>query len=174
MASPTPKHQKRLGEFLNEQQEPFILEVYLSEREYSNRWSLDEDSSNTSEKPTTSSLNKNKKVLLPFFQVIRALYNKLACNKESKNITTKNHHQRNKHEGFRKPIVQFSSDSSSTMFNSCLDIDEEGTSTLSHRDQHLFYSHTLCNMGRYELKFIIIFLKKNKKLRIKFINMKEP
>lgn len=161
MASATPKPQKRLAEFLDEEQEPFLLGVYLSESEYSKGWSLDGDSSNT-EKSTKSGLNKRKKgLLLPFCQVLKALYNKLGFNKESKNSLTKFHDQRNKNEGVPEPtIVQFSSDSSFTMFNSCQDIDEEVPSILSHKDQHLFYSHTLCNMGpqRYELKFLNILL----------------
>ena len=41
MASATPKPQKRLAEFLDEEQEPFLLGVYLSESEYSKGWSLD-------------------------------------------------------------------------------------------------------------------------------------
>ncbi|CAJ1972784.1 unnamed protein product [Sphenostylis stenocarpa] len=155
MASATLKPPKRLGEFLNEEQEPFILEVYLSEREYSNRWSFnDGDSSNTSEIPTTSGLNKKKKALLPICQVLKALYKKLAFNKESKRVLTKVHEydQRNKHEGVLERtrfdhILKFSSDSRFTMFSSCQDIDEEGTSVLSHKQQHLFYSHTICNMG---------------------------
>lgn len=168
MASATPKPRKRLAEFLNEEQEPFPLEVYLSESEYSKRWSLDDgdSSNNTSEKSTKSGLNKRKKGQLPFCQVLKAIYNKLGFHNESKNSLTKFHDQRTKHEeGAPEPsqvndIVQFSSDRFSTMFNSCQDIDEEVPSILSHKDQHLFYSHTLCNMGpqRYELKFLNILL----------------
>ncbi|TKY57918.1 hypothetical protein E2542_SST14972 [Spatholobus suberectus] len=153
MASATPKQKKRLGDFLSEQQEPFILEVHLSERVYSKRWSLNGDSSITSEKPTTSGLNKKKNALLPFYQVLKSLYNKLAFHKESKSTLTKVHEydQRNKHAGVPQStrvdhIVQFSSDRSSSMLNSRSDIDEEGNSILSHEDQHLFYSHTLSNM----------------------------
>ncbi|ESW32931.1 hypothetical protein PHAVU_001G029700 [Phaseolus vulgaris] len=155
MASPTLKPHKKLGEFLHEEQEPFILEVYLSEREYSNRWSSnDGDSTNTSEKPTTSGLSKRKKGLLPFFHMLKALYKKLSFPKESKSVLlTKvyEYDQRNKHEAVLEHtqldhILQFSSDSRFTMFSSCQDIDEEGTSMLSHKQQHLFYSHTLYNM----------------------------
>ncbi|KAL2317862.1 hypothetical protein Fmac_031738 [Flemingia macrophylla] len=149
MASATSKPQKTLADFLHEQQEPFILEVFLSEREYSKRWNLNGDS----ETPTTSSLTKKKKALLSFYQVLKAVYNKLAIHKERNNNLTIVHDQRNKqHEGALEPtlvnhIVQLSSHRSSRMFNSCSDIDEEGTSILSHQDQPLFYSHTLCNMG---------------------------
>jgi len=155
MASPTLNPHKKLGEFLHEEQEPFILEVYLSEREYSNRWSSnDGDSTNTSEKPTTSGLNKRKKGILPFFHMLKALYKKLSFPKESKSVLlTKvyEYDQRNKHEAVLEHtqldhILQFSSDSRFTMFSSCQDIDEEGTSMLSHKQQHLFYSHTLYNM----------------------------
>jgi len=145
MASPTLKPPKRLGEFLNEEQEPFILELYLSERDYSNRWSSnDGDSSSTSEKPTISGLNKKKKGLLPFFHLLKALYKKLSFPRESKRVHE--YDQRNKHEGVLEHALQFSSDSRFTMFSSCQDIDEEGTSMWSHKQQDLFYSHTLYNM----------------------------
>ncbi|XP_027368143.1 uncharacterized protein LOC113874120 [Abrus precatorius] len=153
MASSTPKTQKRLLDFLNENQEPFILEAYLSEREYySKRWILRGDSSNSSKKPPTSCLNKKKKAHFPFCKVLKALCNKLAFHRESKNVLTKVNDQRNKHACVPQPnwvnhILQFSSASNSTMFNSCSNIDEEGTSIVSHKDQHLVYSHTLCNMG---------------------------
>ncbi|XP_020236130.1 uncharacterized protein LOC109815744 isoform X1 [Cajanus cajan] len=131
MASATPKPQKRLTDFLKEQQEPFILELFLPERGYSKRWSLNGDSETAS---------KKKRALLPFYQLLKALYNKLAIHKETKNILSKVHDQRNNHEALVDHIVQFSSHRSS-------DTDEEGTSILSREDQHLFYSHTLCNMG---------------------------
>jgi len=143
MASPTLQPQKKLAEFLNDEQEPFILQLYLSERDYSNRWSSNgEDSTNT------STLNRKKKGLLPFFYLLKALYKKLSFPKETKTVLTKVHEcdQRNKHEGLDH-ILQFSSDTRFTMFSSCQDIDEEGTSVFSHKQQHLFYSHTLYNMA---------------------------
>ncbi|XP_047168844.1 uncharacterized protein LOC124837511 isoform X1 [Vigna umbellata] len=144
MASPTLKPHKRLAEFLNDEQEPFILELYLSERDYSNRWSSnDGDSTNTSDKPKKKG----------FFYVLKALYKKLSFPKETESFLTKVHEydQRNKHEGVLQHtrldhILQFSSDTRFTMFSSCQDIGEEGTSLFSHKQQHLFYSRTLYNM----------------------------
>ncbi|KAL1339129.1 hypothetical protein AAHE18_U011200 [Arachis hypogaea] len=63
--------EKRLAEFLNEKQEPFILELYLLERGYSKRL--------TSKSTSLSSLcGKRKKSVLSFSKVLTALPNKLA------------------------------------------------------------------------------------------------
>ncbi|XP_014504023.1 uncharacterized protein LOC106764272 isoform X2 [Vigna radiata var. radiata] len=145
MALPTLKPHKRLAEFLNDEQEPFILELYLSEREYSNRWSSIDggDSTNTSEQPKKKG----------FFYVLKALYKKLSYPKETESFLSNVHEydQRNKHEGVLQHtrldhILQFSSDTRFTMLSSCQDIGEDGTSLFSHKQQHLFYSRTLYNM----------------------------
>ena len=158
MASATAKPQKRLGEFLTEQQEPFILDVYLLERRYSKGWSLNGDSGKSSKKPANSSLNKKRKAMLQFSKVLLpALCSKLDFHKESI-ILTKDYGQRNRHVGVPEDgcddhIVQFSSASSSTVFNPCSDVGEDEDSIWSHEDHHnLFSSDTcqnssVCNMG---------------------------
>lgn len=108
MASAITKPEKRLGEFLKEQQEPFILDVYLLEKGYS--------------KKCTSS---KRKPLFPFLKVLAVLHKKLAFHNQSSNS--------NKHTNVGVPhedqtVVEtdrFSTASSSTMFNSCSDIDDE-------------------------------------------------
>ncbi|XP_058725099.1 uncharacterized protein LOC131596463 isoform X1 [Vicia villosa] len=115
MASP----QKRLGEFLNEHQEPFMLELYLVERGY-----LNEDSFK----------KRKKKVLLPFSKFLAPIVNKLVFHSQGRD-----NGQRKKHASCN---VQISSASSnSTMFNSCSNVDEEGTSISSHKDHQLCSSH---------------------------------
>ncbi|KAK2398699.1 hypothetical protein QL285_048617 [Trifolium repens] len=128
MASPIAKPQKRLGEFLNEQQEPFMLELYLVERGYSKKWCLNEDS-----------LKKRKRnILLPFSKVLISIVNKLAFHSQSITLQNTDNGQRKKHANCN---VQFSSASSSTMFNSCSNVDEERTSISSHKDHNSFSSH---------------------------------
>ncbi|CAJ2675318.1 unnamed protein product [Trifolium pratense] len=129
MASPIAKPQKRLGEFLNEQQEPFMLELYLLERGYSNKWCLNEDS-----------LKKRKRnVLLPFSKVLISIVNKLAFHSQSSTLQNRDNGQRKKHANCN---VQFSSASSFTMFNLCSNVDVERTSISSHKDQ----TFKECNM----------------------------
>ncbi|KAL5071758.1 hypothetical protein RYX36_022645 [Vicia faba] len=117
--------QKRLGEFLNEQQEPFMLELYLLERGYLNEDSLKK---------------RKKKVLIPFSNFLASIVNKLAFHSQGNSISTsRDNGQRKKHASCN---VQISSASyNSTMFNSCSNVDEEGTSISSHKDHHLCSSH---------------------------------
>ncbi|MED6217075.1 hypothetical protein PIB30_014277 [Stylosanthes scabra] len=73
MASSTTKPQKRLRDFLTEQQEPFILEVYLLERQYlSSKWwkrfngdSHGNNKSSNDDDETSRKRKKAYKVLLP-------------------------------------------------------------------------------------------------------------
>lgn len=146
MASATAKPQKRLRDFLNEQEEPFMLEVFLLEREYSKGWSLNGDSGNNSEKSASRGLIKKRKALLPFCKVLTTLVNKLAFHSQS-NILTKDYEQRKKHASAPQPkwvdndhMVQFSSASSSTVLNSCSDVDHHSFSS------HISQTCNVCNM----------------------------
>ncbi|KAI4337079.1 hypothetical protein L6164_015534 [Bauhinia variegata] len=150
MASPTvtvsDKPQKRLAEFLKEQQEPFILEVYLLERGYSKKWSLIPDRDNSGqnlERSASCGLIKKRKTLQQFSKVLTAVYKKLAFQKESR--TSSEAERRNEDEtvpetGRVSQIVleteRFSSASSSTVFNSCSEIEEEETWIPTHDDNH--------------------------------------
>lgn len=153
MASATAKPEKRLGEFLKEQQEPFILEVYLLERGYSKKWNSNGDSSrSTLESPATSSgLNKKRKALFPIYKVLTALHQKLAFhNTAIKDCDTRKEHARVSvphHEAADETVVEtdrFSTASSSTMFNSCSDVDEDGASLSSPNDKSLISSEDVC------------------------------
>jgi len=176
MASPTLKPEKKLAEFLKDKQEPFILEVYLLERSNcSKNWSS--NSSKSLEKPASSCFySKKRKPLFPFFKVLlTAIHDK----KKKKVATITDFNITNQHanvavtithEGEANNVHQvpietdrFSTASSSTLFNSCSDIDDEEdeTSFSSHKHYNpLFSSDTcqassVCNMGiqRYETKF---------------------
>lgn len=151
MASATTKPQKRLGDFLNEQQEPFILELYLVERDYSKGWSLNGGSSKSLERSTNCGLNKKRKrkVQFPFCKALTTLLNKLACHSQG-NTLTREFDQRKKHASINH-IVQFSS-----ARNSCSDIvDEEDICISSNNDQHSFSSHInqTCNVWNMRYKY---------------------
>ncbi|XP_061372031.1 uncharacterized protein LOC133314558 [Gastrolobium bilobum] len=157
MASATAKPQKRLEEFLKEQQEPFILEVYLLERGCSKKWSSNGDSGKSLEKSASSGLIKRRKALLPFSKVVKALHKKLAFHNQSSTLISDTDNRKESVNvsvpyeagSVDQTVVEtdrFSTASSSTLFNSCSDIDEDGTSLSSHKDKHLFSPYT-CNIG---------------------------
>lgn len=76
-ASTTAKPEKKLREFLNEQQEPFILEVYLLERGHSKKWS------SNGKRTISLDLKKKKNVDLPFSKVLTTQHKKLAFHNQS-------------------------------------------------------------------------------------------
>ncbi|KAL1344939.1 hypothetical protein HN51_018735 [Arachis hypogaea] len=101
--------EKRLAEFLNEKQEPFILELYLLERGYSKRLTS-----------KSTSLSKRKKSVFPFSKLLTALHKKLAFHNQKFCAAANSD--------------RFSTASSSTVFHSCSDFDEDRTSSASHTD----------------------------------------
>ncbi|XP_030528719.1 uncharacterized protein LOC115739646 [Rhodamnia argentea] len=64
--------EKQLGELLQEEQEPFVLEVYLSERWYANRSESLRRSSSGGRPPTS------RKSIVRLSKLLRTLYNKVA------------------------------------------------------------------------------------------------
>ncbi|OIW14920.1 hypothetical protein TanjilG_30639 [Lupinus angustifolius] len=171
MASATLKSQKRLAEFLKEQQEPFTLEVYLLERGYSQKWNSKSklDSHKSIERSVSTCLNRKIKSLSPIFKVLSTLHRKISCHNKS-SIVTKDSSNRSEHVcisneacSFDLKVVEterFSCSTSSTVFLSCSDIDEDETSLLAHSDKPQFSPDTcrvstLCNIEvqRYELNF---------------------
>ena len=168
MASAAAKAEKRLGEFLKEQQEPFILEVYLLERGYSKRWtskSNGDSGKKTLEVSASSGFNKRRKALLPFSKALTALHKKLAfhnqkctaicdpCNRnEHVNVTVP--HEAGSLDHTVVETDRYSTASSSTVFNSCSvsDIDEDRTSSSSQKDKPSF-SLDCVRLQRYKLEF---------------------
>ena len=150
MASTTSIHQRRLREFLMEQQEPFILNKYLSERGCSRTWSL--------QRSANSCLNMN--AMLMMSKVLISLYKKLALqHKESGNFITERPRVRNEDVVVSETLTigeivleteRLSSfSSSSTQFYSCSEIDEEEISFSSDT----FQASIPCSTGmqRYNL-----------------------
>ncbi|XP_027356935.1 uncharacterized protein LOC113866255 [Abrus precatorius] len=158
MGSATAKPAKKLVEFLKEQQEPFILEVYLLERGYSTRRSPNGESTKCSERWATSFvLNKKKENLFPFSKVLTALHKKLSFHNQNCIVFRDSDTDSiNEHVDVSVPHVattletdrfSFSTATSSTVYNSCSDIDEDGISMSPHRDKPLFSSDT-CQASR--------------------------
>ncbi|KAL5074639.1 hypothetical protein RYX36_013623 [Vicia faba] len=159
MASPSPKPQKKLSEFLNEQQEPFILQLYLSERSNSSKTFTSISPKNFENPSSSCFLNKKKKPLFPFCKILTcvhkkklpAIKNSYTTNKHNNvNVT---HHEANNVDDRTQIATEtdrFSTASSSTVFHSCSDIDdeEERTSFSSHKYYNpLFSSNSVCNIG---------------------------
>ncbi|CAK8568394.1 unnamed protein product [Lathyrus sativus] len=160
MASPSCKPQKKLSDFLNEHQEPFILELHLLERSNSSK-TFTSTSPQNFETPTTSCfLNKKRKPLFPFCKILTCVH------KKKLPATIKNSDTANKHPNVGVTITheannvdrtqtatetdRVSTASSSTVFHSCSDIDDEEedrTSFSSHKYHNpLFSSDTVCNI----------------------------
>ncbi|CAJ1973491.1 unnamed protein product [Sphenostylis stenocarpa] len=137
MASPKPKSGKRLGEFLKEQQDPFILDLYLLERGYS-----------TSRE---SVKNKKREPLSQFSKLLTTLHKKLVFHhrnciviRGSDIINEHVHHSVPREAESSDQTIEdtdrfsFSTATNSTVYLSCSDIDEDGTSVSPQKDRALF------------------------------------
>ncbi|KAJ7966495.1 DUF4378 domain-containing protein [Quillaja saponaria] len=172
MASEPAKPLKKLGELLLEQQEPFILEVYLSERRHSKRSSTQhtgyeyssESSGNVLERSVGCDQKERKKGLPKCPKIIKDVYSKLVFvneNKVSKNSENRNEDLsvldtgRNYQIGME--LDRFSSASSTTVYNSCSPSDVEEASTTSLQKYHASFSadtkqaSRVCNMRLQEV-----------------------
>ncbi|XP_068482713.1 uncharacterized protein [Phaseolus vulgaris] len=141
MASPKPKSGKPLGEFLKEQQDPFILHLYLLERGYSTN----------GESPKT----KKREPLFQFSKLLTTLHKKFVFHTHNC-IVIRNSPITNQHVHATLPAQPESSDqtiedtdrfsfstaTNSTVYLSCSDIDEDGTSLSPEKDKALFSPNT--------------------------------
>ncbi|KAK6939744.1 protein of unknown function DUF4378, partial [Dillenia turbinata] len=137
MASSTSKPiLVKLGELLQEKQEPFVLDVFLLERAYMTK-SL--NSSACLKRSASCSLDSRKKGLLSCSKKLRSMLTKLVSKGErsrTKNsnfsggeqLTVANKTSPSSQEG--REFGKFSSASNSTEFNSCCESEIEETSTL--------------------------------------------
>ncbi|OMO50949.1 hypothetical protein CCACVL1_30130 [Corchorus capsularis] len=135
------KPARQLGELLQEQQDPFILEVYLSERGCTLRkkFNLGADNSGKFLKKSggNGSQNKSKKGTVHSFpKVLKVVCNKLFTIKGSRNYKSSEDgklgnvcemEDRNQQESAEPDV--FSSASSTTVYNSCSDSDIDESST---------------------------------------------
>ncbi|GMP45543.1 hypothetical protein CsSME_00014038 [Camellia sinensis var. sinensis] len=143
MASSMPK---QLGELLQEKQEPFILELYLFEKGYvRNNFNSETSFHCCSGNPSRflkrsacwGDLSKRKKAIPSCSKNVKLLFNKI--------VSISNHKLRNSVSGERKSSVgetsrsnqqtaesdRFSSAGSTTVYNSCSEIDiEDGPNSL--------------------------------------------
>ncbi|KAJ9166367.1 hypothetical protein P3X46_021137 [Hevea brasiliensis] len=160
---------KQLRELLQEQQEPFILELCLVERGYlRNSFNAGSSSSfpcchGNSRKSLKSSfsfgLKRTKKGITYCPKVLRSAYNQVISFNERLRTKVSNHRDgdvdvtekkdRNKQEAVE--IDRFSSASSSTVFNSCCGSDAEETSTSQQKDHISFTTNTSQSFKRCKL-----------------------
>ncbi|XP_027093454.1 uncharacterized protein [Coffea arabica] len=119
---------KQLGDFLQEQQEPFILEVYLLERGYSS------SSIGTCLKRSVSSgLRRNRKFIPNCSRIVRALFSRTLTVTEDQKVSNISGIRSegvcvSEMDNIKQEMAdddKFSSASSATMFNSCSESDGE-------------------------------------------------
>ncbi|KAG6648840.1 hypothetical protein CIPAW_07G172200 [Carya illinoinensis] len=170
MASTPPKPSKQLGEFLLEQQEPFILDEYLLERgclknssnSRSNLGSCCGNSTKLLKRSASCGLNKSRNDVPRCSKILGCVYKKFVSIKEDKRRKSSEY----KDEEYSAPATEmvdkevaesdgFSSSSSTTVFNSCSESDKEEISTSSCKDQTFFDVETfqameLCNVRGVE------------------------
>ncbi|XP_059279463.1 uncharacterized protein LOC132033496 isoform X2 [Lycium ferocissimum] len=125
---------KVLGEFLQEQQEPFTLELYLLERGQFRSKHLVSDgdfrccSINSSTKFLKRSAScggeKRRKVILKCSKIIKSVFNNLVAisHNQKKNLASEQHNNATTKNTNIADDDKFSSASSTTVFNSCSDI----------------------------------------------------
>ncbi|XP_057975008.1 uncharacterized protein LOC131162486 isoform X2 [Malania oleifera] len=156
MATNTPKPAKQLGELLQVQQEPFVLEVYLQERGYLKK-SLKSggsfvccqpSSGKHFERSASSGPKRSRKSVLHCSKILRAVFNKL--------VSANNQNQRKRHASKEdgnfsaadqsQVVVEsdrFSSASSTTVFNSCFESDTEDAYSSLQNDHNSGAADTL-------------------------------
>ncbi|PRQ27875.1 hypothetical protein RchiOBHm_Chr6g0309981 [Rosa chinensis] len=136
MASTTTKPVKQLGELLQEQQEPFVLDVYLFERGCLRKSLSSSNSINSSKSLKRSSSCgpiKSKKGTPSFSKILRSVYNKLVS-KNGGSRTKSSGEEEGKFDANTEitlpsdclgDLDEFSSSSSRTRYESCCDSDKD-------------------------------------------------
>ncbi|KAM7280883.1 hypothetical protein ACFE04_008017 [Oxalis oulophora] len=136
MAAEKSRPPKRLSELLQERQEPFVLEVYLSERGYCS-------------KRSASVINKRARGIARYAKVLQMLRKKLVSMNGSRLSVVKNSDIPDGKSGVVADMIRkeqevidgdqfFSSASSTTVYNSCSESDPEDGITYSlQRDDSL-------------------------------------
>lgn len=163
---------KQLRELLQEEQEPFILELYLVERGYlrksfnggSSFPRCHGDSRKSVKRSFSSGLKRSKMGVPQFPKALRSVYDQVISINERLRIKTCNHGDgnvdvtKNKDRQNQEAVEfeRFSSASSSTVFNSCCGSDAEETSTSQLKDHISFTANTsqslkLCNLLEKEV-----------------------
>ncbi|KAK2660096.1 hypothetical protein Ddye_006629 [Dipteronia dyeriana] len=141
MATTTSKPVKKLGQFLEEQQEPFVLEIYLLEKGCLKNKKMNSDKSLKRSESCSSKSNTSKNGIIPQCpKLFKVVYNKLVSINGS-SLKIKNNDKRDgefkvteeaRNDQRVAESDQFSSASSTTVFNSCSESDAEEATT-SHQ-----------------------------------------
>lgn len=166
MASTPSKPSKQLGEFLLEQQEPFILEEYLIERgclknssnSRSNLSSCCGNSTKLLKRSASCGLNKSRNYVPGCSKILGCVCTKFVSIKGDQRKKSSEY----RNEEYNAPATEmvdkevaesdaFSSANSTTVYNSCSESDKEKISTSSCKDQTSFDVETframkLCNV----------------------------
>ncbi|KAI3409036.1 DUF4378 domain-containing protein [Psidium guajava] len=142
---------KQLGELLQEEQEPFVLEVYLSERWYGNR-SESSRRSRSSGRPTTS----RRKRIVRLSKLLRALYDEVASFSEKHRLKnwgrvegSRVPRHTTKQEGAEADKLPLSSDV--TTYFSCYESDKEENPTSSESEHAPFDPIRLQNLNEEKI-----------------------
>lgn len=171
MASTPPKPSKQLGELLQDQQDPFILEAFLSERGCPKKGSSSEGNSKRYlEKSASCCLNKSRKGFPRCSKILRAVYKKFVSIKDQGQRVKISETRNEEEEEYSVTAMdrdgqqvaesdRFSSASSTTVFVSCSESDKEEISTSFCKD-HTFDAETvqalnLCNIREKEVETLL-------------------
>lgn len=152
MASTPPKPSKQLGELLQDQQDPFILEAFLSERGCPKKGSSSKGNSKRFLKKSASCCLNNSRKGFPArcSKILRAVYKKFVSIKDQ-DQREKISENRNEEE---EESDRFSSASSTTVFVSCSESDKEEISTSLCKD-HTSDALNLCNIREKEVETLL-------------------
>ncbi|XP_009778936.1 uncharacterized protein LOC107808935 [Nicotiana tabacum] len=162
---------KQLGEFLQEKQEPFTLELYLLERGHTLSSNSNGDFRCCSVNSTTKFLkksascgtNKKRKVIPNCSKLVKSVLNKLVTishNQKIKNLASEEHNNatiKNGQGNTKANDDNFSSASSTTVFNSCSDTsDVEEVENLSPQaaDDNFLSEKQVCEDRKLRLDFL--------------------
>ncbi|KAF5739841.1 hypothetical protein HS088_TW12G01052 [Tripterygium wilfordii] len=142
MAASTSLKPMKLEEFLKEKQAPFVLEIYLAER----RHQKNNSSCKSLKRSCSGGSNKIERKSIPHCpKVLRGVYNKLTS--ITLRLAIRKPYNGEGNLGVRTTTQvaesdNFSTASSSTIFNSCSESDEEETPTSLQEDHTLYKAET--------------------------------
>ncbi|OIT34765.1 PREDICTED: uncharacterized protein LOC109244263 [Nicotiana attenuata] len=155
---------KQLGEFLQEKQQPFTLELYLLERGHT--LSSNGDFRCCSVNSTTKFLKKSaicgtkkkRKVIPNCFKIVKSVLNKLVNNQKIKNLTSEQHNNATIKNGqgnnTNADNDNFSSASNTSVFNSC-DVEEAHNLSPQAADANfLITEKQVCEDRKLRLDFL--------------------
>ncbi|GFY85968.1 hypothetical protein Acr_04g0007060 [Actinidia rufa] len=154
-ASSKPAIVKQLGEFLQEKQEPFILEIYLLERGYLKNLNpntgfryCSSNSSSFLKRSASLGLSRRRKVIPNCSKIVKAVFNKLVSVSSNQKLKNSASGKGNSSVGDREKAEsdRFSSASSTTVFHSCSESDAEDGPNSLQKDGDSCPASKFCNL----------------------------